>query len=141
MKIDLTRAQLDANALAKSVPYCAHLGVRVSVRDGRLVLEMPFSDHLIGNPMVPAIHGGVIGSFLETAAISQVIWETAAKQTPKPVDITIDFFRTGRPVTSFAAARIVKLGRRVINVHAEMWQDDETKPVAMLHGHFLITPE
>lgn len=141
MKIDLANAALDPNALADSVPYCAHLGVTLSVKDGRLVLEMPFVDHLIGNPMVPAIHGGVIGSFLETAAISQVIWETAAKATPKPVDITIDYFRTGRPVTSYAAARIVKLGRRVINVHAEMWQDDEAKPVAVLHGHFLIGVE
>ena len=141
MKIDLTNAARDPNALAASVPYCAHLGVRLSVRGQRLVLEMPFSDHLIGNPMVPAIHGGVIGSFLETAAISQVIWETGATATPKPVDITIDYFRTGRPVTSYAAARIVKLGRRVINVHAEMWQDDEAKPVAVLHGHFLIGVE
>jgi len=44
-------------------------------------------------------------------------------------------------VTSHAAARIVKLGRRVMNVHAEMWQDDEAKPVAVLHGHFLIATE
>jgi len=141
MKIDLTNAAFDADALADSVPYCAHLGVKLGVKDGRLVLEMPFQDHLIGNPMVPAIHGGVIGSFLETAAISQVIRETRATATPKPVDITIDYFRTGRPMTSYAAARIVKLGRRVINVHAEMWQDDETKPVAVLHGHFLIVAE
>ncbi len=122
-------------------PIAPILGVKLGVKGGRLVLEMPFADHLIGNPMVPAIHGGVIGSLLETAAISQVIWETGATATPKPVDITIDYFRTGRPVTSYAAARIVKLGRRVINVHAEMWQDDETKPVAVLHGHFLIVTE
>jgi uncharacterized protein (TIGR00369 family) len=141
MKIDLTNAALDADALTASVPYCAHLGVMLRTRDGRLVLEMPFAEHLIGNPMVPAIHGGVIGSLLETAAISQVIWETGAKATPKPVDITIDFFRTGRPVTSYAGARIAKLGRRVINVHAEMWQDDESKPVAALHGHFLVVAE
>ena len=82
MKIDLTNAALDANALADSVPYCAHLGVTLSVKDGRLVLQMPFSNHLIGNPMVPAIHGGVIGSFLETAAISQVILCTVSAGRP-----------------------------------------------------------
>ncbi len=139
MKIDLTNAAFDVDALADSVPYCAHLGVKLRVNEERLVFEMPFSEHLIGNPMVPAIHGGVIGSLLETAAISQVIWETGAKATPKPVDITIDYFRTGRAVTSYARARIAKLGRRVINVHAEMWQDDETKPIAALHGILIAT--
>jgi acyl-coenzyme A thioesterase PaaI-like protein len=41
-------------------------------------------------------------------------------------------------VTSYARARIAKQGRRVVNVHAEMWQEDEAKPIAALRGHFLI---
>ena len=57
---------------------------------------------------------------------------------PKPVDITIDYLRSGRAVTSFASARLARQGRRVVNVHAQMWQDDETKPVAGLRGHFLL---
>ena len=78
--------------------------------------------------MLPALHGGVIGSLLETAAIAQVIWELRTPRLPKPVDITIDYLRSGRAVTSYARARIAKQGRRVVNVHAEMWQDDEAKP-------------
>jgi acyl-coenzyme A thioesterase PaaI-like protein len=54
------------------------------------------------------------------------------------VDITVDYLRTGRAVTSFASARIAKQGRRVINVHAQMWQEDEQKPIAGLRGHFLL---
>ena len=57
---------------------------------------------------------------------------------PKPVDVTIDYLRSGRAVTSYARARIAKQGRRVVNVHAEMWQDDETKPLAALRGHMLL---
>jgi hypothetical protein len=30
---------------------------------------MPFSPKIIGNPMLPAIHGGMTGAFLETTAI------------------------------------------------------------------------
>jgi uncharacterized protein (TIGR00369 family) len=128
----------DVNALVEAVPYCAFLGVAARVVDGRLVLEMPFAQKLIGNPVLPAIHGGVIGSLLETAAIVQTVWETRAARLPKPVDITIDYLRTGRPVTSFARATLARQGRRVVNVHASMWQDDEAKPVAALRGHFLI---
>jgi len=128
----------DLAALIAAIPYCRHLVVSAELRDGAPVLVMPFAEHLVGNTLLPALHGGVIGSLLETAAIVQVIWEVRAPRLPKPVDITIDYLRSGRALTSYARARIAKQGRRVVNVHAEMWQDDETKPIAALRGHMLL---
>jgi uncharacterized protein (TIGR00369 family) len=128
----------DPAKLIEAIPYCRHLGITASVKDGSLLLTMPFLQHLIGNPVLPALHGGVIGSLLETAAIAQVIFETRAARLPKPVDITIDYLRSGRAVDSYARARIARQGKRVVNVHAEMWQEDESKPVAALRGHLLI---
>ena len=128
----------DLDTLLSSVPYCAHLGLKARALGPRIVLDMPFAEHLIGNPILPALHGGVIGSLLETAAILQVIWEIEIPSLPKPVDITIDYLRSGRARESHATARIARAGRRVVNVHAEMWQDDETKPIAALRGHFLL---
>jgi uncharacterized protein (TIGR00369 family) len=129
----------DPDALLALIPYCRHLGIRAELRVGGPVLLMPFEEKLIGNVTLPALHGGVIGSMLETAAIVQVTWETRASVLPRPVDITIDYLRSARGVTSFARARVARLGRRVVNVHAEMWQEDESKPVASLRGHFLIS--
>ena len=42
-------------------PFARCLGIRVS-EDGTLV--MPFSPKIIGNPILPAIHGGMTGAFL-----------------------------------------------------------------------------
>jgi uncharacterized protein (TIGR00369 family) len=128
----------DPAELIAAIPYCRYLGVSAELKDGVLILVMPFAERLIGNPVLPALHGGVIGSFLETAAIAQVVFETRAAAIPKPVDITVDYLRSGRPIESRARARLARQGRRVINVHAEMWQDDESKPIANLRGHFLI---
>ncbi|HEY4944231.1 MAG TPA: PaaI family thioesterase [Rhizomicrobium sp.] len=128
----------DINALVAAVPYCAFLGVTATLVDGRVVLEMPFAAKLVGNPIIPAIHGGVIGSLLETAAIVQTVWDTKSAAFSKPVDITIDYLRTGRAMTSYASARLARQGRRVVNVHAQMWQEDESRPVAALRGHFLL---
>lgn len=128
----------DLATLLAAIPYCRHLGIDAEVDSEQVLLRMPFEPHLVGNPVLPALHGGVIGSLLETAAIVQVLWETRATRLPRPVDITIDYLRSGRPVESFARARIAKQGRRVVNVHAEMWQDDESKPIAALRGHFLL---
>jgi uncharacterized protein (TIGR00369 family) len=129
---------VDVAALMAAVPYCEFLGLTASLRGEEIVLQMPFDPKLIGNPGIPALHGGVIGSLLETAAITQAIWSTRAAKIPKPVDFTVDYLRTGRAVTSYAKARLARQGRRVVNVHAEMWQEDEARPVASLRGHFLL---
>jgi uncharacterized protein (TIGR00369 family) len=132
-------ARRDPAALLAAIPYCRHLGLTALVSDGMLTLIMPFAEHLIGNVAIPALHGGVIGSILETAALAQLLWETPDARMPKTVDITIDYLRTARTLESFARARLAKQGRRVVNVHAEMWQEDASRPVAALRGHFLVT--
>ncbi|HTQ14517.1 MAG TPA: PaaI family thioesterase [Rhizomicrobium sp.] len=128
----------DVAALVARIPYCAHLGIGAAAAEGALRLTMPFAEKLVGNVMLPALHGGVIGSLLETAAIAQILWETAPERMPRPVDIAIDYLRSARALDSFARARLIKQGRRVVNVHAEMWQDDPARPVAALRGHFLV---
>lgn len=130
--------EIDPDTLVQRIPYCRHLGVIARIDNGLLTLELPFAPHLIGNPILPALHGGAIGSLLETAAIAQVIYEVRSVRLPKPVDITIDYLRSGRAQTSYARAHIAKQGRRVVNVHAEMWQEDQAKPIAALRGHMLI---
>ena len=129
---------VDVAALMAAVPYCEFLGLTASLRGEEVILEMPFDPKLVGNPIIPALHGGVIGSLLETAAIAQAIWSTRAVKIPKPVDFTVDYLRTGRAVTTFAKARLARQGRRVVNVHAELWQEDEARPIATLRGHFLL---
>jgi uncharacterized protein (TIGR00369 family) len=129
---------LDPIALLAAIPYCRHLGLTAERDGGQLVLVMPFAAHLIGNPVLPALHGGVIGSLLETAAIAQMMFEMGGAGLPRPVDIAIDYLRSGRALESRARARIAKRGRRVVNVHAELWQEDASKPVAALRGHFLL---
>jgi len=127
-------------ALLGAIPYARHLGMDVERQGRELTFILRFAPHLIGNPRLPALHGGVIGSFLETAAILGLIWDTPLQVLPKPVDIGIDFLRSGRPVDTFARTIITKRGRRVANVRAEAWQEERARPIAALHGHFLIKP-
>lgn len=128
----------DPNLLLRAVPYCAWLELAARIENGGVTLDMPFDAKLIGNPILPALHGGVIGSLLETAAIVQILWETSAASLPKPVDITIDYLRSGRAVASHARAWLARQGRRVVSARAEMWQEDAAKPVASFRGHFLL---
>ena len=132
----------DLAALIAKIPYCRFLGVEVDLKGHEITTIMKFQPSLIGNPVLPALHGGVLGAFLEITAIVQVVFETESVELPKPVDINIDYLRSGRPVDTYARAIITKHGRRVCNVRAEAWQDAFEKPIAALHGHFLVaTPE
>jgi acyl-coenzyme A thioesterase PaaI-like protein len=101
---------------------------------------LKFSDRLIGNPVLPALHGGVVGAFLEITAVIQLMLEVESEELPKPVDIGIDYLRSGRPVDTYARATVTKHGRRVCNIRAEAWQEDRSRPIAALHGHFLVKP-
>jgi acyl-coenzyme A thioesterase PaaI-like protein len=128
----------DLAALVAAIPYAAYLGLRVDRKGTEITTVLPFAPHLIGNPVLPALHGGVVGGFLETTSLLQILFETGAAGMPKPVDISIDYLRSGKPVDTYGRAVITKQGRRVVNVHAEAWQDEHTRPIAAVRGHFLL---
>jgi uncharacterized protein (TIGR00369 family) len=126
-----------AVALAR-IPYAGFLGVRGELRGDELTLILPFSDHLIGNPLLPALHGGAVGAFMELTAITQLAIATGSGRTPKTIAVQVDYLRSGRPEDLFARARVKRIGRRVANVHVEAWQSERAQPIAALHGHFLV---
>lgn len=134
------KAVRDINALMQAIPYARFLGITVDQRGNEITTVMHFSEKLIGNPVLPALHGGTIGAFLETTAIAQLAFEIAGDSLPKPIGLTIDYLRSGRPVDTYGRAVITKQGRRVATVHAEAWQDDRSRPIAAAHGHFLLKP-
>jgi uncharacterized protein (TIGR00369 family) len=115
-------------------PFARCLGIRIG-EDGTLV--MPFSPKIIGNPILPAIHGGMTGAFLETTAIVGVTRELGVSP-PKPIGLTINYLRSGRALDSYANVSIVKQGRRVVAFEAQAWQDDPAKPIASAFGHFML---
>lgn len=121
-----------------SIPYTQLLGLRVAVVDGEPITTMPGAPHLVGNPVLPAIHGGTVGALLESAAIFKLIWEIRSIAVPKTINITVDYLRSARVVDTHARATITKHGRRVANVQVRAWQGDESKPVAAAHAHFLL---
>ena len=123
------------------VPYVRYLGMRVELAGDEMTAVLPFADHLIGNPMIPALHGGVIGAFLEMTALAQLSLAQPGRRVPKTIDITVEYLRSGKAQETYARAILRKVGRRVANVQVEAWQDSRAQPVAGLTGHFLLRQE
>ena len=125
-------------AFLKAVPFAQFLGVECVVRGDEMTAILPFQDKLIGNQALPALHGGAIGALLEVTAQSQLFLLGPTEKPAKPIDISIDYLRSGRAADVFARATVRKLGRRVSNITAEAWQARKDAPIATLHGHFLM---
>lgn len=124
--------------LLDRLPYARFLGLRTQMEGDGLSVVMPYADRLIGNPMLPALHGGSTAALLEMTAIAQVALSYPRLRLPRPINVTVAYLRSGRPVDVVARARISRAGRRVAHVMAEAWQDDADQPIAGLSAHFLL---
>ena len=91
-------------AVLARIPYARFLGLRAELRGDEMTAILPFSDHLIGNPTLPALHGGVIGAFMEITALAQLSIAQGLTRQPRPIDVTVEYLRPGRPVTLYARA-------------------------------------
>jgi uncharacterized protein (TIGR00369 family) len=127
-----------SDIILAAIPYARFLGVTVERVDGVLECVLPFRQEIVGNAMLPAIHGGVVGAFLELTAIARMIDEAGTERVPKPINFAIDYLRSAGPTTTRARPTIFKLGRRVAVVHVVAWQDDPSRPVAYGNGKFRV---
>lgn len=120
------------------VPIVQTLGMRCDIKGDDMTAVLPFQDKLIGNFTIKALHGGAIGTFLEMTAMAQLFLDSDVERPARTINITVDYLRQGRAEDLYARARVIKLGRRMASVTAEAWQSEKDKPVAALHGHFLL---
>ena len=142
--------------LVEGVPYIRFLGVQFDRRGDELTATLGYDCKLIGNPLLPALHGGAIASFLEVTAIMELsfnlLWDDVESgkiaadslspetlpRLPKTIDFTVDYLRSGLPRDAYARARVTRQGRRYASVHVEGWQDNRQRLFAQATGHFLM---
>ena len=156
--VQVVKRRRDAalEVLVSGIPFVHFLAITFDRRGDELTAVLNYEDKLIGNPTLPAIHGGVTAAFLETAAIVELGWqglwediesgrrdaETLSRETmprmPKTIDFTVDYLRSGLPRDAYARARVNRSGRRYASVHVEAWQDKRSRLFAQASGHFLM---
>lgn len=132
------RASGDYQGLIDLVPYAGFLGLTAAMQGEELITTMRYGEHLIGNPALPALHGGTLGALLESAAIFELMWRSETTVLPKTITLTVDYLRSGAAVDTHARGVVTRQGRRVTNVRMEAWQTDRSAPVATAHAVFLV---
>ncbi|WP_299729144.1 PaaI family thioesterase [uncultured Endozoicomonas sp.] len=125
--------------LTQVIPYAELIGMEcLSVGDDAL-FSLKYQQTNIGNPILPAIHGGVIGGFMEMSAALHLMLFMDEPRLPKIVDFSIDYLRSGQPKAIYAQCAVCRQGSRVANVSVTAWQSKKEEPIAIARGHFKLS--
>lgn len=152
------RRDATLKALVDGVPYIHFLGIEFDRRGDELTGLLKFDNKLIGNPLLPALHGGATAAFLEVTSVITLSWaylwpdiesgkidpdqllDGNLPSLPKTIDFTVDYLRSGLPRDAYARATINRAGRRYASVRVEGWQDNRDNLFAQATGHFRMPP-
>jgi len=138
---ELLRREPDADTLTlwlQKIPYAVYLGIRAEVEDNDILFVLPADRKLIGNPTLPAIHGGVVGAFMEQAATLHLLAKMDDPVLPRIINFSLDYLRPARLRDTFARCTLPRQGRQIANVSITAWQENSELPVSIARAHFLV---
>ncbi|MCC6747692.1 MAG: hotdog fold thioesterase [Deltaproteobacteria bacterium] len=96
------------------VPFNRYLGITVKeVRRGFAELLVPYREELVGDPMRPALHGGVLSALIDTAGGAAVWTGIESGDRIATVDLRVDYLRPAPLEDLICQATVVRLGNRV----------------------------
>jgi uncharacterized protein (TIGR00369 family) len=126
---ELTAEQISRiqKALA-SVPFAKLLGIELeTVAPGTATLSLQITNDLKQNNGV--VHGGAIASLIDSATAFAIISLLPPDEKATTADLTISYLRPLKEGRAHSTARVLRAGRRLIVVSAEL-VDDAGKLIA-----------
>ena len=123
-----------------TVPFARLLGIQLeSVDAGHAVLSLHIRDELKQNHGV--VHGGAIASLIDSAMAFAIIPLLAEKERTTTVDLTIHYLRPLTEGVAKSTARVVRAGRRVVVVSAEVVDHKEQLVATAVSTYLRLTPD
>jgi uncharacterized protein (TIGR00369 family) len=124
----------------KEVPYASLLGMELGeIHRGSACIRAEVRDSLKQNDGV--MHGGAIASLVDTAAAFAVITVLGSGERATTVDLTVNYLRPLTKGTAQAAARVQRVGGRLIAVYAELFDDSGNLAATALTTYLKLSPK
>lgn len=136
--IRYTRESGDFSRMLERIPYASWIGLECDRFGDDLIFRLPEKERNLGNPILPAIHGGVIGGFMEMSAAIYLMMSQDSTSMPRIVDFSLDYLRAGLNRETYAECRLTRQGNRVANVIITAWQKSRSEPISIARAHFLL---
>src|SRR5678815_2847578 len=104
------------------VPFAKLIGIELDeVDSGTATLAFDVRDELKQNNGV--VHGGAIASLIDTATAFAIISVLPPDEQATTVDLTISYLRPLTKGRARAAAKVLRTGKRLITVSAELFDN------------------
>ena len=97
------------------IPFNKFLGMEATLLEhGRVRLEIPYREELIGDPLRPALHGGLISTLADTAG-GMAVWTVLENLTLRvsTIDLRVDFLMPAKLERLAAEGVTVRVGKTV----------------------------
>lgn len=134
--LDATQVERLSRAL-DSVPFASLLGIELDEIDtGVATLSLEIKPELKQNHGV--VHGGAIASLIDSATAFAIISLLPAGEHATTVDLTISYLRPLTKGRAKAVARVVRSGKRLIVVSADLFDDAGTLAATALSTYIKI---
>ncbi|HLV76352.1 MAG TPA: PaaI family thioesterase [Marinobacter sp.] len=113
------------NRFVNTLNQARELGLTATeAGQGYLVMELPYSDRIIGNPDTGVIHGGAITTLMDTASGSVMICALDEFELCPTLDLRVDYMRPAEPEKPvFARAEAYRVTRNIIFTRCEAYQE------------------
>ncbi|MCY1403846.1 hypothetical protein D3C76_594220 [compost metagenome] len=136
--VRVARESNDYSPLIELIPYAQLIGVQCQRQGDEAIFHLPANKDNIGNPILPALHGGVIAGFMEHSAVLHLLMFMGVPHIPKIIDFSTDYLRAGHFRDTYAQCQVWRQGRKVANVSITAWQTRRSEPIATARAHFKI---
>ncbi|MGP1721433.1 PaaI family thioesterase [Shewanella frigidimarina] len=137
-----------ATRFVNQLAQCRRLGLTVQeASEHHVLIELPYSQDIIGYPDTGVIHGGVITTLIDTACGTAVVCAILKKyqslELSPTLDLRVDYMKPAEPHKSvYAFAECYRLSSSVAFTRAIAYQDSIDEPIAHAVGSFMrISPE
>ncbi len=126
--------------MVEGTPHSKAMDMRVvEVWRDNAVVEVPFSERLIGNPATGVVHGGVVTTILDQVSGMSVFCSLEKPRMIATLDLRIDYMRAATPEAPIVAhGHCHKLTKNIAFVRASAHNGDPDDPIAAATAAFML---
>ncbi|MEX0810652.1 MAG: hotdog fold thioesterase [Chitinophagales bacterium] len=121
------RIAMFKNIVEELIPFNKFIGVQlVEVKEGFVKLKVPFKPELVGNPMLNALHGGLISTVMDTAGgAAGMTTLTSFEDRISTIDMRVDYLRPGQAKDLIVEGKITRSGNRIVATAMKAYHPEE----------------
>lgn len=119
-------------------PYARWIGFELLGQGDELRGRLLLSEHLVGNPQLKILHGGVLATLLQLTGAGIVMEAMDLKERPRLLSSTVQYLGAARAVHTFCRGRVITRSRRFATVQAAIIQGHAEESIASATMHFLL---